>query len=126
MSVINFPETNSHIHAIAMLARSGRRSRRITTSATFAQGNLASAHDLELAETGDQIEIGNQVWLFILFDRPAALDQSTFLKFRPGSIGDPQNADWAKPQGITLVDILDVLRLELALDGYRQPFVACR
>ena len=106
-----------HKIAIAGLHDRRFRSSRITTSSTFAQGNLDLACELELAEARDQIEIWNEVWLFILFDRPAAVSQSTFLKFRPRSVRDPKNADRAKPQGLTLADVLDILRLELLFDG---------
>ena len=41
------------------------------------------AHNLEMAKAADQLEVRNQVRLFILFDRPAVADQSTFLKFGP-------------------------------------------
>jgi hypothetical protein len=46
-------------------------------------GNSPSAHHLEVAKGRDQVEVGNQVWLFILFDSPAAMDQSAFLKIGP-------------------------------------------
>ena len=82
---------------------------------------LRDSATLELGKAGDQVEVGNQVWLFILFDRPAAPDQSPFLKFDPRALSDPQNADWAEPEGITLADILHVLAPKLVLDGAGQP-----
>ena len=74
-----------------------------------------------MAKAGDQVEVGNQVWLFILFDRPAATDQSTFLKFGPRPVRDPQNADGPQPESITLADILHVLEPQLVLDRAGQP-----
>ena len=50
---------------------------------------------------------------------PPLLDQSTFLKFRPRTISDPKNADWAKPQRITLANVFDVLGSELAVRRQR-------
>ena len=59
--------------------------------------------------------------LFILFDRPAAPDQSPFLKFCPRTVRDPDNADWAEPEGITLATVLHILVPKLVLDGAGQP-----
>ncbi len=46
------------------------------TSATE-QPELASTHRLEAPEAVDQFEVGHEVRLFILFDRPTASEQSS-------------------------------------------------
>jgi len=65
-------------------------------------------------EARDHLEIGNQVRLFILFDRATTSDQSPFLKIDPRALTNPDDMDWAETEGIALVDILDILALQLA------------
>ena len=75
----------------------------------------------ERLKTGDLVEVGNQVWLFILFDRPAALrvDASEIRTRSP--IGIAQYADRAEPASIAAVGILDILEPQFLFHGEGEP-----
>ena len=78
------------------------------------------AHRFQGAEGLGDVQVGDQVRLFILFDRAAAPDQSSSLKFGPGTVRDREYADWAESEAVALADVLDVLAPQLAFDGARR------
>src|SRR5262249_54727497 len=73
------------------------------------------------SEAGDLVEVGDQVRLLILLDRPPAPGESALLEFDPGARLDGANADWGESSSLLPVRIFDVLAPELAFHGRGQP-----
>ena len=90
-------------------------------SGTRRDSSDSGADRLHRLEGVDLLEVGDEMRLFILFDRAPALGEPPLLEFGPGPATDPHNAGWAESAGVLSVRIFAVLTPELLLDGRGEP-----
>ena len=80
-----------------------------------------SPDGLAAAKTVDLVEVGDQVRLFVLFDRPPLLASRRFWNSAQEPRRNPEDADWAESAGLPAVGVFDVLAPQLLFDGGGEP-----